>query len=214
MQMATETRKIILRTLRSKASCTVKELAEAADVSPVSVRHHLSNLQAEGLVAVKEVKHGVGRPRHLFSLTDAAIEMFPSRYYRLTNRLLDEIKENMPDGQAEELLSGVAVSMASSYAKQVGDLPIEERLQKLLELLSEEGFEAEMEVRDGEIIIRELSCPYYRIGQEHPEICMIDQTFIAEVLSVPVRRVKWILDGDQHCTFSLEREPLLQVIYD
>jgi len=36
--------------MRARGRCTVTDLAEASGVSPVSVRHHLANLQAEGLV--------------------------------------------------------------------------------------------------------------------------------------------------------------------
>jgi len=85
------TRDVILRTLRSRGKCAVKELADAARISPVSVRHHLSNLQAEGLVEIEEIRHGVGRPRQVFSLTDRAMDLFPSRYFSLTHRLLGEI---------------------------------------------------------------------------------------------------------------------------
>ncbi len=202
--MAAETREVILRTLRSEGACTVKALAEAAEVSPVSVRHHLSNLLSSGVVQVKEVRHGVGRPRHVYSLTDEGFELFPTRYYRLTNRLIDEIKGALPADQTERLFADVATSMASTYAEKVEGLALEERLNRLVSLLSEEGFEAKAEVEDGQIVIREMSCPYYRIGREHPEVCMIDQSFIAEVLGVPVRRINWIFDGDQHCTFTAE----------
>ncbi len=212
--MATETRSILLKTLRSQGSCTVKDLAEAADVSPVSVRHHLSNLQADGLVEVKEVRHGVGRPRHMFSLSDKALELFPTRYYRLTNRILEEIKDRMPEGEAEQLLSGVARAMAADYKTQVEGLPIEARLERLVELLADEGFEAQAEYRDGRVYIRELSCPYYRIGQEHPEVCVIDQTFIGEVLSLPVKRINWIMDGDRICAFRVDQDEILQEIAD
>ncbi len=200
--MATETRDTILRTLRAQGSCTVKDLAEAADVSPVSVRHHLSNLQAENLVAVREVRHGVGRPHHLFSLTDDAIELFPTRYFRLTNRLLEEIKEHMPGEQVERLFSGVAAAMAETYALQLEGLPLPERVQRLVELLNEEGFEAEATIQDGQVIIKELSCPYFRVGRLHPEVCQIDQIFIAQALGLPVERVMCLLDGDNHCTFN------------
>ena len=93
--MTSATRETILRSLRTQGQCTVKELAEVVGISPVSIRHHLAQLQAEGLVATKEVRRGVGRPHHAFSLTEEAIELFPTRYFQLTNRLLDEIKYEM-----------------------------------------------------------------------------------------------------------------------
>lgn len=202
-EMTTPTRDTILRTLRSRGRCTVNDLAEASGVSPVSVRHHLANLQAEGLIQAEEVRHGVGRPRLVFSLSDNGLDQFPSRYYHLTQRLLAEIKESMPAGQVGDLLSGVAQSMAESYASELELLPLPQRLERLVQLLNQEGFDADIQ-REGEtVLIRELSCPYFRMGQQHPEVCRIDQSFIATALSLPVERVTCLLDGDVHCTFSV-----------
>jgi len=201
--MTTGTKETILRTLRGQRRCTVSDLATAAGVSPVSVRHHLASLQAEGLVQAEEVRHGVGRPRHVFSLSDAGLDHFPSRYFHLTRRLLTEIKEHMPEGQVDELFAGVARSMAHTYASELEALPLPHRLERLVQLLSDEGFSADLQRQGDQALIRELSCPYYRIGQQHPEVCMIDQAFIATALSLPVERVSCLLDGDVHCTFSV-----------
>jgi DeoR family suf operon transcriptional repressor len=201
--MSSATRDRILRTLRLRGKCTVNDLAQAAGVSPVSVRHHLANLQADKLVEAEEVKHGVGRPRLLFALSDSALEMFPSRYFRLTSRILEKIKDSMSSDAVQNLFASVASTMAADYAEQLEGLPLEERLERLVQLLSEEGFEAELEAHNGNVTIRELSCPYYRMGREHPEVCMIDQTFIATSLSLAVERVTCLLDGDSHCSFSI-----------
>ncbi len=204
--MGTSTKDTILRTLRAHGKCSVNELAEAAAVSPVSVRHHLANLQAEKLVATEEVRHGVGRPRQLFSLTEDGLDLFPSRYLRFTNRLLDEIKGAMPEDKVQALFSGVAGSMAEQYAIALEGLPLGARLRRMVELLSDEGFEASLEERGGEVLIHELSCPYFRIGRKHPEVCNVDQSFIATALALPVERVTCLLDGDTNCTFAVEME--------
>ncbi len=201
--MTTVTRDVILRTLRTRGKCTVKELAEAAGVSPVSVRHHLTNLQAEGLVAVEEVRHGVGRPHHLYFLTEEAIELFPTRYFKLTNRLLEEIKETWSEEQVRDLFSAIAASMADDYARALEGLTLPQKLERLSKMLADEGFDAEIELQGDRLLIRELSCPYFRIGQEHPEVCMLDQSFIATALSLPVERVTCLLEGDVHCTFEV-----------
>jgi len=207
--MTTQTRDIILRALRARGKCSVNELAEASRVSPVSVRHHLSSLQADNLVAVEDERHGVGRPRQLFSLTEAGLDLFPSRYVRLTNRLLDEIKESIPAEKVEQLFAGVASTMAADVAHQLEGLPLEQRLERMVELLAEEGFDAQVERQEGRILIRELSCPYFRIGRKHPEVCTVDQAFIATALSLPVERVACQLQGADTCTFvvALDAEP-------
>jgi len=205
--MTTQTRDIILRTLRSRGKCSVNDLAQASLVSPVSVRHHLSNLQAESLVSVEDERHGVGRPRQLFSLTESGLDLFPSRYVRLTNRLLDEIKESMPGRKVEQLFTGVASTMVADVARRLEGLPLEQRLERMVELLTEEGFDAQIERQEGRILIREISCPYFRIGRKHPEVCAVDQAFIATALSLPVERVTCQLEGADTCTFSVALEP-------
>ncbi|HEX2994159.1 MAG TPA: winged helix-turn-helix transcriptional regulator, partial [Anaerolineales bacterium] len=59
----------ILQALLRKPKITINELAEAVGINPISVRHHLTNLQMEGLIAAEEERHGVGRPRLVYALT-------------------------------------------------------------------------------------------------------------------------------------------------
>jgi predicted ArsR family transcriptional regulator len=131
------------------------------------------------------------------------MDLFPTRYFRFATRLLDEIKESMPEGKVQELFSGVANGMAEQYARTLEGLPLPERMQRLVEFLSEEGFDAQMERRGDQVYIRELSCPYFRLGRQHPEVCTVDQAFIATALTLPVERVTCLLNGDAHCTFAI-----------
>ncbi len=204
--MTLSTRDLILRTLRINLKCTVKDLAQAADVTPVSVRHHLSNLQADGMVRVEEKRHGVGRPKHLFSLTDKALELFPTRYYKLANRILEEMKESLPPSVVSDIFAKIASSMTESLEEKLNGLPLDLRLETLQELLQEEGFEIVIEKKGDQIIIHELCCPYYRVGLFHPEICVIDQELLSRSLDVPVEQVSSVLDGDPHCIFCIQLE--------
>jgi predicted ArsR family transcriptional regulator len=202
--MGSPTREVIVRTLKAQGKCTVTDLADAAEVSPVSVRHHITALQAQDLVVSEEVKHGVGRPYHVFSLTEKAFELYPGRYFKLTNRLLDEIKDHVSEDLVTELFTGVANAMATQYASQLKGLPLTERLPRLMGMLNEEGFDAEYEWRGDEVVIREMGCPYFQIGRAHPEVCAVDTRFIATALDLPTERVNCLLDGDTHCTFTLK----------
>jgi len=185
----------------------VRQLADAAGVSPVSVRHHMASLQVEGLVTAEEVRHGVGRPRLVYSLTERALELFPSRYYRLAQRLLDQMKDSLPEPMVRQLLASVARTMAEDYADELAGLPFERRLEQLVKHLTAEGFEAEVEEREGRLFIHQLSCPWLRMGREHPEVCLVDQSFIATALALPVERVTCLLNGETHCTFAIDRRP-------
>lgn len=202
-ETARSTRQKVLYTLLRDHRCTVNELAEVVDINPISVRHHLSRLQAEGLVAAEEERHGVGRPRQVFYLTEAGLEQFPTRYLRLTIRLLEQLKENLPPKMVEHLFSQMAADLVEEYAHAANlqGLDIEQRLELVHELLREEGFELEWEKKEDHYYIREVNCPYLHVGQNHPEVCRIDQTLISTVLDMPTEKVKCILDGDNQCTY-------------
>ncbi len=194
----------ILQTLLRKPRITINELAEAVGINPISVRHHLTNLQMEGLIAAEEERHGVGRPRLVYSLTQDGMERFPTKYLRLTTRLLTQMKETMPGPVVANLFSQIAEDLASEYSSQIQGLSMEDRLEFVKELLAQEGFTVEWEKKGNEYQIHEISCPYYQIGIAHPEVCTVDQTLISKMLALPANRVQCVLDGGAHCTYVVQ----------
>ena len=198
------TRDRILQTILHQPRRTINELAEAVDINPISARHHLTNLQAEGLVAAEEERHGVGRPRLVYFLTEEGMEKFPTRYLRLTTRLLAQMKETMPAPVVSKLFSQIADDMASDYTDQVQGLGMEERLDFVKTMLAEEGFTVEWEKKGEQYHIHEISCPYYQIGISHPEVCTVDQALISKMLALPAEKVQCILNGGAHCTYVVQ----------
>jgi len=183
---------------------TIVDLAEAVGINPISVRHHLAKLQVEGLVTAEVDRHGVGRPRLVYSLTDAGRERFPTRYLSLTSRLLDQLKENLPESLVNKLFLEIANDMAGNYSEQMKGLSMEERLELTKSLLAEEGFTVEWERSPEGYRINEITCPYLQIGQSHPEVCTVDQTLISRMLAVPAEKVQCILHGDAKCTYLVQ----------
>ncbi len=199
------TRNKILQTLLKKPKSTINDLAEAVGINPISVRHHLTNLQMEGLVEAQEERHGVGRPRLVYVLTNEGMEQFPTRYLQLTKRLIAQMKESMPAETVSALFGQIAEDLASQYANDVKGLSMEARLDLVKDLLAQEGFTVEWEKKDDSYQIHEISCPYYQIGIAHPEICTVDQTLISKMLALPVNKVQCILDGNSHCTYVVKQ---------
>jgi DeoR family transcriptional regulator, suf operon transcriptional repressor len=204
------TRDRILQTLLNRPRSSINELAEAVEINAISVRHHLTNLQADGLVAAEEERHGVGRPRLVYYLTEKGVECFPTRYFRLTTRLLDKVKETLPEPVVHRLFTQMAQELAAGYAEQVESMHIEKKLDKVKELLIEEGFSVEWEKVGDRYLIHEITCPYYHVGQSHPEVCSVDQTLISTVLSIPVEKINCILSGDKHCTYEIPSKYFLE----
>ena len=80
---------------------------------------------------------------------------------------------------------------------------MEERLNLVQKLLTQEGFTVEWEKLGSQYQIHESSCPYYYIGQSHPEVCTVDQTLISTVLNIPAEKITCVLSGDAHCTYVI-----------
>ena len=194
----------ILQTLLRKPKITINELAEAVGINAISVRHHLTNLQMEGLIEANEERHGVGRPRLVYSLTEDGMERFPTKYLRLTTRLLAQMKETMPAPVVSRLFNQIAEDLASEYTSQIKGMSMEERLEFVKDLLAQEGFTVEWEKKGGQYQIHEISCPYYQIGVAHPEVCTVDQTLISKMLALPASKVQCILDGGAFCTYVVQ----------
>lgn len=208
------TRDRVLQTLLTRPRMTINELAEVIGINPISVRHHINSLQAENLVGSEEERHGVGRPRRVYFLTEAGVEKFPTRYIRLTTRLLDMIKETVSPQLVSQIFAEMAQDLAREFASStdLDQLSIEQKLELMKNVLYREGFNIQWERKGNQFLIKETSCPYYHIGQEHPEVCNVDQVLISSLLSTQAEKVKCILNGDGYCTYivpdprSLESE--------
>jgi DeoR family suf operon transcriptional repressor len=199
-----DTRWAVLETIRQQGQATVASLAEALGISPISIRHHLTSLQAEGMVLVELQRQAVGRPRHIYSLTEAAQRYFPNSYHILAERLLDELKASLAPEQVAAIIDRMAANMAARYGASPVRGTLEERLAQLVSILGEEGFRAAVRRVDETTFLTELNCPYVHVGQRHPEVCRIDHTIIEAVLGEEVQRRSCVLHGDRSCTFSIE----------
>ena len=197
------TRWEILQTLKKRGQATVGDLAEAIDLAPITIRHHLAILEREGLVTRHRERSGVGRPRHVFRLTAAAEELFPKKYHVLAERLLDELKSMANPQQVVTIFKRMAEEITHSRNAVSEDAPIEEQLEALVQLLGEEGFLARWRCLGREYELTEYSCPYFYVGQKHPEICQFDLQIINSALDAAVERTACRAHGDEFCSYRI-----------
>ncbi len=197
------TREKILIFLLKKPKTTINELAEAVDINSISVRHHINNLLADGLIVGEEERHGVGRPRLVYSLSNDGLEKFPTRYYRLTNRILDRIRSTFSSEQINLLFSQIAKDIAAEHQPSLGKMNIEEKLDLVQNLLDEEGFFVEWEKKEDHYVIHEVTCPYIHVVDQNPEVCNLDQALISEMLQIPANKLHCLANGDKRCSFQI-----------
>lgn len=200
------TREKILRTLLAFPDSTINDLAEAVGINGISIRHHLTALEADDLVTSSEQRHGVGRPRLIYSLTDKGIEEFPSSYLHLTQRLIKALEEKMSKSDLQKIFSDIGAGVARQYTEELDGKGTEDRLRLLESIMTKEGFIVEWQKDESAFTLTSLSCPYLRIGLDYPEICALDHTMIASILGVPVEIEACILDNDDRCVYQIPKE--------
>lgn len=196
------TRHVILDAIKRANEATVDGLAAAAEVSPVTVRHHLNSLQGEGLLEVRSMRRKVGRPYYLYRLSPKAQELFPQRYVLLSNRLLDELKSRFPAEFVDELIGSAVEHLVSEHRHEFEKLSFEAKLPYLINLLAEEGFLASVEATADGYRLVEHSCPYVSVGVQHQEICTFDKQLIQIVLNTEIKQHSCMLNGDSNCQFT------------
>jgi predicted ArsR family transcriptional regulator len=199
------TRDRILKTLLTHPNATINDLADAVNINNISVRHHLTNLLADGLIVANEIRHGVGRPRLVYSLSESGQENFPTRYMNLSNLLLGQLKKTLTQDEIKDVFTKIAQTIAKDQIDKTRHLTFEEKLNFLKNSLAAEGFMVEWEKTESGYMIHEISCPFYHVGQLHPEVCTLDQTLISSILSIPTEKVLCVLNGDQHCAYLVRK---------
>lgn len=197
-----ETRQRILEIIKMRGQATVNELTRELGLTAVTIRHHLDVLYRDGLIGPPQIlrKAGPGRPQHVYRLAGEAEELFPKKYDRLTDALLEELEARMSPEALDAVINGVAERMARQVSAE-GDM--DARLKALMEFLNGLGYLATAEKEVGSYRITVANCPYERVARRHTLPCKVDVRLIALVTGVEPESVQQIVTGDEHCVYRL-----------
>ena len=127
------TRQEILEILKEEKQATVEDLAERLELTPMTIRHHLNVLQAQNLVATTTVRRSqkVGRPRLVYTLTEAADDLFPQSYGELARHLVSEIKDTLGPEETEAVFRRIAERVAGGAPPPYSGQSFEDRLDQV-----------------------------------------------------------------------------------
>jgi predicted ArsR family transcriptional regulator len=200
------TRQEILSILREERQATVEDLAESLELTPMTIRHHLNVLQAQNLVVASKVRRSkkVGRPRLVYTLTEAADELFPHGYGELARRLVSEVKETVGEEELKTIFRRMAADLAAEAPPAKESQTFEERLDQVSEFLQEKGFLSRWEETDEGYVLTNVNCPYRRVSREHSEVCIMDFELLDRLLGVKPHRLEHMRSGDACCSFLLQ----------
>jgi len=202
-------RREVLVRLRRDGAATPDQLASAIGASRTGVLQQLRALEATGFVSRQTVRHGVGRPRHLYDITDEAQELFPTNYGGLAAGLVSAINAVGGDALVEQVFIARRRQIGDRVRRELDDrigaeAPLAERVRALAVIQDEQGYLADALLgTDGTIRLREHNCAILDVARGESAACEAELEMFREVLGADVVRETHIASGDRCCTYRI-----------
>lgn len=197
----------ILVELKKAQRLTAKELGQRLQVSLNGVRHHLKELESEGLIQYERRYRGVGAPAFAYRLTPAGEALFPRHYEATLNEVLDQVVEREGRAGAVAVLEARYAALTRRLQEQLAGAEPAERMASVARLLSEEGYMAEAAASSTNGTLVEHNCAIQAVAERFPEICAAEAKFLAAVLGADVERQGHILSGCSACEYRVHFNP-------
>lgn len=213
------TRRAILFALRRDGPLSPDDLVGHLGISRTAVIQQLRALESAGMVERRAVRHGVGRPRHLYDVNGAAQAAFPSSYDRLSEGLLNAIESVGGRAMLDEVFRARRALLAAATRQRLAaegltDAPLADRVALLARVQDELGYLASAQVvtdqdgtPTGRVRLREYNCAIHAIATEHPDACRCEIGWFRDVLGARVVRETHIAAGARSCTYRIEELP-------
>jgi DeoR family transcriptional regulator, suf operon transcriptional repressor len=191
----------LLDLLRIAGPLGVSELADAMEVTPTAVRQRLVRLLSQNAIQREATRHGRGRPKHRYWLTEKGLSLTGSNFTDLAVTLWHEIRDSSDPQLRRETLRRIARALAAGYVDQIrGDTP-EERMHSLAELLAARRIPVSVEQSGRGTVLTEHACPYPKLAEQDQGICSVEQMMFSELLGHNVELTQCRLQGGTECRF-------------
>lgn len=183
---------------------TARELAVRVGVSLNGVRHHLKELEADGLVRYERSKRGVGAPVFVYLLSPAGEDLFPRRYKEALSQVLDYVVAREGRAAAAAALESHFDALRLSLEASLADASPTERMQAVVRALSAAGYMAEGQASFCCGTLIEHNCAIRDVAERFPELCAAEERFLAAVLGGTVERQRHMLGGCTACEYKVK----------
>jgi len=196
----------ILHLLKTHGALTAKFLANELQLTTMGVRQHMQALEESGDVIFKDEKAARGRPTRSWLLTEKSNSLFDDRHDELTVQLLDSVIAIFGDDGLNKLIEHRETSSMTNYRLALADrYGVEEKLETLAKIRSDEGYMATVE-QEGDIYwLLENHCPICAAASKCANFCRSElhlfQTLMADVAQVS--REEHIVEGARRCAYKV-----------
>jgi predicted ArsR family transcriptional regulator len=109
----------LLALLRIAGPLSVRELADAMEVTATAVRQRLVRLLGEKAIQREVVRHGRGRPRHRYSLTEESLRRTDSPFTEVASTFWEKTRQSSDPALRRDTLRRIARVLMSYYAGQI-----------------------------------------------------------------------------------------------
>ncbi len=194
----------ILQLLQRRGPLSVKALEEALGVSTNAVREQLQHLLTADLITTSKVRHGTGRPAHVYALSDKAHALFPQSYGVMVQLLIEEIVKSSGAAAAQQLLRTVGERLGEELAQHAQGEALRERLEGVVAILEQRGTPITLSEDANTIALQGWSCPYFELAREHDGLCEMERQMLEHALGTNVTIAERRFDGHAGCRFVIE----------
>ncbi len=204
-------RRDIVIHLRQAGPSSPDQLASHLGASRTGVLQQLRSLETAFLVTRRTERHGVGRPRHLYDVTAAAQDLFPTNYDALAAGLLAAIEAVGGDTLLDEVFAARRQVVAGRIRERMAerlppDAGLADRARELAVIQDEQGYLCAADVDpDGTIRLTEHNCAIFGVASGTPAACQAELDLFREILGAEVVRETHIAAGDRCCSYRVGR---------
>lgn len=192
----------LLELLRTIGPMGVSEMSQEIDVTPTAVRQRLSRLLGQGLVEREPVRHGRGRPKHRYQLTQKGLRLTGSNFTDLALALWREISAIEDFDVRRTVLRRVIHALATTYGQQIEGQTMEDRMLSLSDLLGQRRVPFSVQHSGDLPVLTAHACPYPELADKDRTICMLERVLFSELLQQDIRLSQCRLDGAPCCQFQ------------
>lgn len=193
-------RPAILDLLKIHGPSNAPALAKLRGVALTAVRQQLAMLEREGLIKVRTEKRKVGRPTHLYALSDKAEALFPQAYGPLALTLLRQLRDVDGDRKIDRLFDRRTRALVDTYKKRLAGMSVAEKWRELARIRAEEGYMARADGKGKGL--SEHHCPIAAIAKEFPQVCRFEKRLFEAVLGAPLDRTDHLASGGRACVYA------------
>lgn len=207
--LASGLRRDLLTELRRGGPAAPDQLAARLGASRTGVVQQLRALEAAALVSRQTVRHGVGRPRHVYDVTAAAQDLFPASYDALAAGLVAALESVGGDALVARVFETRREQLADRLRMKLSErlpsgAPLSDRVRELAVIQDEHGYLSRMELgEDGSVRLLEHNCAIYQVANGTPAACEAELALFRDVLDADVVRETHIASGDRCCTYRI-----------